>query len=62
MYGLIICIYTIIQQFFSILNNNYLIPKLIKKAKKIPLTNIQVVGYLEDPKLFFSCLTSLSQQ
>jgi hypothetical protein len=45
-YGLIIFIYTIIQQALSITNNNYWIPKLAEKAKKKPKTNIQVVGYL----------------
>ena len=45
-YGLIIFVYTILQQALSITNNNYWIPKLVEKAKKLPKTNIQIVGYL----------------
>jgi hypothetical protein len=45
-YGLIIFIYTLIQQVLSITNNNIWIPKLMSKAKKTPKTSIQVVGYL----------------
>jgi hypothetical protein len=45
-YGLIIFVYTLIQQALSIINNNYWIPKLMNKALKTPKASIQVVGYL----------------
>jgi cellulose synthase/poly-beta-1,6-N-acetylglucosamine synthase-like glycosyltransferase len=62
LYGAIIFFFLLLQQTFSILNNNKWIPLLIKKADKVPKIGLQVVGYREDKKLFKTCLDSIKKQ
>jgi len=44
-YGVVIFSFLFFQQLFSLLNNNWWIPKLVNKSNSSPKTNIQVVGY-----------------
>jgi len=44
-YGVVIFSFLFFQQLFSILNNNWWIPKLMNISNASPKTNIQVVGY-----------------
>jgi hypothetical protein len=44
-YGVVIFSFLFFQQLFSILNNNWWIPKLMKISNASPKTSIQVVGY-----------------
>jgi hypothetical protein len=44
-YGIVIFTFLIVQQIFSILNNNYWIPKVVSKANSKGRAGIQVVGY-----------------
>lgn len=44
-YGVILLSFLIIQQIFSLLNNNWWIPKLRNCSKSSPAVGLQVVGY-----------------
>lgn len=62
LYGILLIAFFALQKTFAVLNNDYLIPKLISKSVNKPKIGIQVVGYREDPVLFRNCLISLASQ
>lgn len=62
LYGFLLISFFILQKVLAVLNNNYLIPKIISKSINKPKVGIQVVGYREDPVLFRGCLISLAKQ
>lgn len=41
---IVIAVYFILQTLFSVLNNNYYIPKLKKAASELPRIGIQIIG------------------
>ena len=57
-------LYFLLQSLFSIINNNYYIPKLKKEAKyaQMPVVSIQVIGRGESPEVFTNVLERLKNQ